>query len=552
MKLITKVQLSFTLIIALIVIQSLVTYTSVTSIGNELEEISEYQVPLSTLMMELEKNILKEEVLTYEMLLYSQNVNSHKYIKTKETLHAVEKGTNELIARVNKVVQAAIEHTYEPEVKIEYQKIKTLFKQVAVHQKEFEGALSKLEQDLSTVSDANEVEHDKIEDLLHMMDQEISKIMHIMQRLLEKSTHQALEDERYIVNMIALISIAITLFAMIVGYLIASNFKASVSRVQTFVKHVTNNKDLGRKLELSTNDEMGAISKDLNVLISSLRDVLESAKNTSSENASISHELSTTAMSVGANVEKSVTVVDETTKKAMEMKNEIMLFVTDAQESKHDIIKAYENLSNARDEIIALTSRVQQSAELEVELANRMDSLSTDASEVKNILEVISDIADQTNLLALNAAIEAARAGEHGRGFAVVADEVRKLAERTQKSLTEINATINVIVQSIVDASGQMNSNSTEIQELANIATQVEEKINTSVTIVDAAAQTSDKTVTDFEKTGVNVESIVSQVSEINEISSQNARNVEEIAAAADHLNAMTDDLHAKLEAFRT
>ena len=103
-----------------------------------------------------------------------------------------------------------------------------------------------------------------------------------------------------------------------------------------------------------------------------------------------------------------------------------------------------------------------------------------------------------------------------------------------------------------MDVSGQMNANSAEVQALADVSTDVETKINTSVNIVHAAVSASDKTVTDFEKTGGDVEFIVSQISEINSISSQNARNVEEIASAADHLNSMTEDLHSKLETFRT
>jgi methyl-accepting chemotaxis protein len=347
-------------------------------------------------------------------------------------------------------------------------------------------------------------------------------------------------------------TIIILFLVMLLGFLINKNIEQTIANLLNYMQKLSETNDLTLRCPVTSTDEIGDISNKLNALIDSFHSLVADAKNSSNENAAISHELSTTAMGVGKNVEESVEIVNNATVKSQTIKENIIVAVEEAKNSKEDVLKANATLVEVSEDIVKLTHEVQNSADTESELAVQMEALSEDASQVKEVLNVISDIADQTNLLALNAAIEAARAGEHGRGFAVVADEVRKLAERTQKSLTEINATINVIVQAVTDASSAMNNNAQEIQKLSEISEEVETKINETVAAVKLGVEATEKTVADFETTGEDVDSIVTQINEINELSSKNARNVEEIAAAADHLNTMTDNLHTQLETFET
>jgi len=132
--------------------------------------------------------------------------------------------------------------------------------------------------------------------------------------------------------------------------------------------------------------------------------------------------------------------------------------------------------------------RIDAIAQKENELSDNLQNLAANANETKEILLTIGDIADQTNLLALNAAIEAARAGEHGRGFAVVADEVRKLAERTQKSLAEISATINVLVQAIADSSESLNLNKEDMMDLTGYVGTLDGKMNEIIDTMNSLA----------------------------------------------------------------
>lgn len=310
--------------------------------------------------------------------------------------------------------------------------------------------------------------------------------------------------------------------------------------------------DLTKSLNIKSNDEIGLTAVAINKFIEKVRYIVADAKKSATENAAVSSELSSTAINIGKRAEEEMRIVNATSQKGTEMKEMLSSSIVEAAQTKEEIARARQNLEHARGSIFSLVDKVGKSAQAELELAGRLNHLSQEAEQVKSILTVIADIADQTNLLALNAAIEAARAGEHGRGFAVVADEVRKLAERTQKSLTEINATINTIVQSIIDTTEQMNKNSEEIGELTRVSSEVGENINTTVHIMATATGFVDRMAEDTIKIAKDTEDIVSKVDEINEISSSNTRSVEEIAAAAEHLYKLTEELNSKLGEFRT
>ena len=352
--------------------------------------------------------------------------------------------------------------------------------------------------------------------------------------------------------------IIIAIVVMVLSLIIAMLYsKLSITKpLNELILRATNlssgDGDLTRKLEVVGKDEIAKASEAINKFIEKVRVLIAEAKNISSENSSIANELSSTSMQTGRGVENSSAIVNGASKDCSAIQSNMNESIEVAKVGKDDLQKALTYVDETLNTISNLSSEIAQTSDIENQMAGKIEQLSHDAEQVKSVLVVINDIADQTNLLALNAAIEAARAGEHGRGFAVVADEVRKLAERTQKSLTEINATINVIVQAINESSEQMSINSKQISELTGVANNAQNTIRDMSEIMRSAISLSDKTIEDYIKTGRDIDDIVKNIDGISQISSENARSVEEIAAAAEHLNKMTDTLNAKLGEFRT
>ena len=309
--------------------------------------------------------------------------------------------------------------------------------------------------------------------------------------------------------------------------------------------------DLTQRIDQDRKDEIGELGRWFNTFVSKIHDTIAEVSNATTEVSGAATEIAASSEQIAGRMEEQSQKTTEISSAVEEMSSSVKDVSDRANDASANSVEAGNQAEHGGEVVGRTIQGMNTISQLVNDSAKSIDTLGSKSEQIGQVIDVINDIADQTNLLALNAAIEAARAGEHGRGFAVVADEVRKLADRTTKATEEIAGSINEIQQQTQAAVEQMKTGTQSVEEGVTLANEAGDALNSILTGSREVEGMVQSIAAASEQQSAAASEIAGHITTIRTGTEESSEGAKQMAVAANQMSENANQLKALVSQFK-